>query len=339
MQVYGGIDLHASNNYIGIVDEKGRKIHSLRLPNKLEKITATLEPFKSKMAGVVVESTFNWYWLVDALMEKGYKVYLANPCAIKQYKGLKYSNDKNDAFFLAKMLQLNILPVGYIYPKEKRHIRDLLRVRSILVKKRTALIVSLSGIIARNTGLKVKATVIKSAAFTDMLTSLNFNDNLLLSAYALKEAVDCLTSKIKEIETKVLKEASLKLSYNCLKTLPGVGTVLALTTMLETGPIKRVKKAGNYVSYCRKVSSKYLSSDKYKGKGNVKNGNRYLAWAYGEAAEYARRFNEQAKAYFNRKCAKTNKAVAHAALAHKLARAAYYMMKNNEPFDHKRVFN
>lgn len=108
--------------------------------------------------------------------------------------------------------------------------------------------------------------------------------------------------------------------------------------MLETGPIDRFLTVGDYASYCRKVSSKYVSNDKIKGRGNVKNGNRYLAWAFGEAAEHARRYNQQVRAYYNKKMSKTNAALAHAALAHKLARAAYHIMKNKEPFMPERVF-
>ena len=108
--------------------------------------------------------------------------------------------------------------------------------------------------------------------------------------------------------------------------------------MLETGPIDRFPKVGNYVSYCRKVPTGWTSNGKKKGKGNKKNGNRYLAWAYSEAAELARRYDKYARAYYNRKTAKTNFMVAHSALAHKLARAAYYVMKDCVPFDHQKVF-
>jgi len=130
----------------------------------------------------------------------------------------------------------------------------------------------------------------------------------------------------------------LKEPYSYLKTIPGVGKILALTIMLETGPINRFKKVGNYASYCRKVSSKWTSNDKSKGKGNKKNGNKYLAWAFSEAAEIARRYNQKARDYYNRKLQKSNFMVAHNALSHKLARAAYYIMKDGVPFIPEKLF-
>jgi transposase len=130
----------------------------------------------------------------------------------------------------------------------------------------------------------------------------------------------------------------LKPSYAKLQSVFGVGKILALTIMLETGPISRFAKVGNYVSYCRKVSSKWLSNDKVKGKGNKKSGNKYLSWAYSEAAEHARRSYKEARAYYNRKMQKTNFMAAHNALAHKLARAAYYVMRDQVNFMPEKIF-
>ncbi len=120
MKLYTAFDLHSSNNYLGIIDKKGKRVYKRRLRNDPESILATLLPYKDDIVGVAVESTYNWYWLVDLLMEEGYKVYLANPAGIQQYKGMKYRDDQHDAFWLAEMLRLGILPKGYIYPKEDR---------------------------------------------------------------------------------------------------------------------------------------------------------------------------------------------------------------------------
>ena len=103
-QLYAGSDLHGNNNLVGIVDEQGKRIFGERLPNESQVILEVLEPYKEEIVGIAVESTYNWYWLVDALMGEGYKVHLANPSAIQQYVGLKHSDDKHDAFGLAEML-------------------------------------------------------------------------------------------------------------------------------------------------------------------------------------------------------------------------------------------
>jgi transposase len=114
MKLYAGIDLHANNNYLAIIDENDTRVYKRKLPNQPDVILAELEPFKANISGIVVESTFNWYWLVDLLMDAGYCLHLANPAAIQKYKGLKHSDDNHDAFWLAHMLRLKILPEGYI---------------------------------------------------------------------------------------------------------------------------------------------------------------------------------------------------------------------------------
>lgn len=128
--LFGAFDLHANNNYLAIIDEQDRRIYENRLANSPEVVLAELAPFQQDLTGIVVESTFNWYWLVDLLMDEGYQLHLANPAGIQKYTGLKHSSDRHDAFWLAHMLRLGILPEGHIYSKHERPIRDLLRKRS-----------------------------------------------------------------------------------------------------------------------------------------------------------------------------------------------------------------
>jgi hypothetical protein len=137
MKLYGGIDLHSNNNVIALLDEVDEVVYQRRLGNDLSYILSRLAPYKETIQELAVESTFNWYWLVDGLMEAGYKVYLVNTAAVKRYEGLKYSDDHSDARWLAHLLRLGILPEGYIYPKEGRAVRDLLRKRGQLVQLRT----------------------------------------------------------------------------------------------------------------------------------------------------------------------------------------------------------
>jgi transposase len=338
MGLYTAFDLHSNNAYLGIMDETGKRIFKKKLPNEVEMIKATLLLFKDDIEGIVVESTYNWYWLVDMLMEEGYPVHLANPAKIQQYSGLKYSDDKHDAFWLADMLRLKILPEGYIYPKESRPIRDLLRKRSHLVKLRTSLIISLQNIITRNIGSNLKANDIKALTTDRVQPLLAYNDDLALSGKVSKNAIDALTQQIKVIEKNIEGRIHLTSPYDHLLSIPGVGAIIGATIMLETGPISRFPKVGNYVSYCRKVATGRFSNYKRKGSGNRKNGNRYLACVYSEASDYAKRYDEAARKFFNRKLKSTNAPIAHNALANKLARAAYYIMRDGMDFMSEKAF-
>lgn len=338
MGLYTGFDLHANNSYVGIINADGKREAKKRLPNDIGLILQFLEPYTAQIVGIVVESTYNWYWLVDGLMEAGYLVHLANTTAIQKYSGMKHSDDKDDAFWLAEMLRLNILPTGHIYPKDERPIRDLLRKRGHLVRLRTSLILSLQNIIDRNCGARITVNDIKRLKENKVAPYMEGNQDLAFAGQVSKDVIDFLTAKIRALESFIEDRAKLTGSYDHLLTIPGVGKILGLTIMLETGAINRFEKVGNYASYSRKVSAQWTSNDKKKGKGNKKNGNKYLAWAFSEAAEFARRYDQQARAYYNRKLQKTNFMVAHNALAHKLARAAYHVMKEQTPFMPEKMF-
>jgi transposase len=338
MELYCGLDLHANNTYAGMIDQDGKRITKARLDNRTDAIAHFFDPYQENLAGIVVESTYNWYWLVDFLEEQGYDVRLANPAAIQKYSGLKHSDDSNDAFWLAEMRRLGILPGGYIYPKQDRPVRDLLRKRGHLVKIRTSLVTSVQMIISRNCGVKLSASDIKVLREDRIAPFLVSQDELSLAGTVSKETIDFLSGKIRTIETQIQRRVRLRPPYQLLQTIPGVGTILALTIMLETGPIDRFRGVGNYASYARTVSSQWTSNGKRKGKGNPKNGNRYLAWAFSEAAEMSRRYDATARAYYDRKTRKTNFMVAHTALARKLARAAYYIMKDQVSFMPEKLF-
>ena len=337
MKVYAGIDLHSSNNYIGIIDEQDRRLYQKRLPNNLESILMAMEPFKESLEGVVVESTYNWYWMVDGLQEEGYKVHLANPSAIKQYEGLKHTDDKWDSFWLAHMKRLNILPEGYIYPKEERPVRDALRRRLLYVRHRTSHILSLQSAITRNLGYKMSGRDIKKLNESDA-DKLFDEPFLILSAKNSISTIQFLGERIKEIEKAVKSHVKLKPEFKYLLTMPGIGNILGLTIMLEAGDMSRFPTVGKYSSYCRCVKSERLSNKKKKGEGNRKNGNKYLSWAYVEAANFAIRSYPEFKSFYNRKKAKTNGIVAIKALSNKLARASYYVIRDQVPYDASKLF-
>ena len=304
METYAGIDLHSSNNFIGVINNKDQRLYGKRHSNRLTDVLTALAPFKESLKGVVVESTFNWYWLVDGLQENGYQVHLANPSAIKQYEGMKHTDDQWDSFWLAHMYRLNLLAEGYIYPKEHRGARDLLRRRLLFVQQRTAQILSLQSMISRNLGFKMSNNEIKKLTAND-IEELFDCPNLVLMATNSWATIEFLKHIIKGIEKRVKSQVKLRKEFEMLLTIPGIGNILGLTIMLEVGDIGRFPKVGDYSSYCRCVESKRLSNGKKKGENNKKNGNKYLAWAYVEAAHFAKRYCSKAQSFYQSKKAKT----------------------------------
>jgi transposase len=337
MKLYGAIDLHSNNNVTVLIDEQDQVVYQKRLPNDLPLITEQLSGYRNQLEGIVVESTFNWYWLVDGLMEQGHKVHLANTAAIQQYQGLKYTDDHSDARWLAHILRLGVLPEGYIYPREERAVRDLLRKRGQMVRQRTTNLLSIQNLITRNTGSSHNGNRIKrlDARQVDQLLP---NPDLALAVKANLAMLRCADEQIDILERTVNDRTRLKEEFSFLKTVPGIGQILALTIMLETGEIRRFSTVGDYASYCRCVGSQKISNGKRKGSGNTKNGNKYLAWAYVEAANFAVRYSSPIKSFYQRKKAKGHGVVALKAVAHKLCRACYYIIKEQAPFDITKAF-
>jgi transposase len=303
----------------------------------MEQILTALAPYKKRLRTIAVESTFNWYWLVDGLIDNGYKVQLANPAAIKQYEGLKHTDDRYDAFLLAHLQRLGILPTGYIYPKQDRCVRDLLRRRTMFVQQRTTQILSLQSMIGRNLGVKMPGNEVRKLTVDDAKDLLN-DPNLALMAKCNIETMHFLKMIVKQIEKIVKQHAKLRQEYEQLLTITGIGTILALTIMFEVGDIGRFKKVGDYSSYSRCVNSTRLSNGKKKGENNKKNGNRHLAWAYVEAANFMKRHCPLANAFYQRKTAKKNNSLAIKALSNKICRASYFVMRDQVAYDAQKLF-
>ncbi len=337
MRLYAGIDLHANNSYVAVIDEKDELIVGQRYRNDLGLIREALEPHREEVQGIAVESTFNWYWLVDGLQADGYRVHLVNTLAAQQYKGLKYTDDKTDARWLAHMLRLGILPTGWIYPKRQRAVRDLLRKRSQLVRQRTASRLGLRNILERTTARRLTANGLKKLTADDLSEWIE-DPNVRLSMVASLAMIETASEQIEHIEQVILKQASLSDSYRILTTIPGIGPIIASTIQYETGEIERFATVGNYVSYCRLVRALRTTNQRVKGQGLRKNGNPYLSWAYHEAAHFAVRFQPKARGWYEKKRSRTCPLVAIRALAHKLARAAYFMMRDRVPYEPARLF-
>jgi len=337
MKLYGAIDLHSTNNVTVVIDEEDKIVYQKRLPNDLALILMELSVYQSELQGIVVESTYNWYWLVDGLMEQGYKVHLANTAAIQQYEGLKYTDDHSDARWLAHLLRLGVLPEGHIYPRAERPVRDLLRKRSQMVRQRTTNLLSIQNLLTRNTGSSMKASRVKGLD-VQQVDELLPNEDLALAVKANLAVLSSADEQVELLEQTVTQRVKLRPQFSFLKTVPGIGEILALTIMLETGDIRRFLSVGNYASYCRCVGSQKISNGKKKGQGNTKNGNKYLAWAFVEAAHFAIQYNSRIKSFDQRKKAKSKAVVAIKAVAHKLCRACYYIMRDQVPFNINKAF-
>ena len=318
-----------------MIDQENNVLYKQRHRNEVSAILSALDPFKKDIQGIVVESTYNWYWLVDALMDSGFKVHLANVSAIKQYEGLKQIDDKRSSLWLANLLRLNILPTGYIYPKEERPTRDLLRKRLQLVRNRTSHVVSIKNILARNLGVRMTAYDIKKLQASEVKTLFPDKEMRLMIMSSVGVIQHC-QEQIDKIEELVAKNVKVRKEFAKLLTVPGVGQILGLTIMLEVGRINRFPTVGNYSSYCRCIRSIRTSNNKITGYGNSRNGNKYLSWAYVEAAHYARRYHEAIRSYYERKKAKTNRIVAIKTVSHKLARASYYVMRDGVDYNQTR---
>lgn len=332
-----GIDLHSNNSVVVISDEMDKRLVRRRCPNDLYTILKVLAPHKPDLSAVVVESTYNWYWLVDGLMSAGFEVKLANTVAMKRYDGLKHSDDEDDAAHLAHLLRLGILPTGYIHPPAHRALRDLGRKRIQLVRSRTQHVLSVENIMARSFGSRESSNSIKRLS-VEQVDSLGLSSDVALAMKSNVAIITALNTQIGLLEHRLLAGASSLPEYALLKTIPGIGEVLAIVILLEAGDITRFAQVGNFASYARCVSSAHLSNGKKKGQGNTRNGNAYLVWAFIEAANFARRFCTEANAFYEKKKARTNGVLATKALAHKLARASYHILKDKHAFEVKRCF-
>lgn len=336
-KLIAGIDLHSNNLVIGLINQEGKRIEHRKLDCDLKQVMEFLQPFKPQLQSMAVESTFNWYWLVDGLRAQGYPIDLANPAQIEQYSGIKHADDKHDAFHLAELQRLKILPKAHIYDPELRPVRDLLRRRTTLVHQRTALFLSFKSLYTRTTGQPMPLKTLKSMEPKEGKELYKHPANQLIAQVQLTQ-IEALDRSISRIQKGVLECARELPLYERLLSLPGVGPILGMTITMEVGEIARFKTDGDFASYCRAVDSRRLSNGKQKGENNQKCGNKYLSWAFVEAANFAKRSDENCRRWYDRKKAKTSTVLATKALACKLAKAAWHVMAKEINYDATRMF-
>jgi transposase len=336
-KLIAGIDLHSNNLVIGIINQEGKRVAHRKLDCDLQQVVGFLEPRRGQLQSMAVESTFNWYWLVDGLRAQGYPIDLANPAKIEQYRGLKHADDTDDAYHLAELQRLKILPTAHVYDPQLRPVRDLLRRRTNLVHQRTALLLSFKSLYARTTGQKLDLRDAKKMEPQEAPKLYTHPANQLI-AQVQTEHIQALDKSIGRLEKAVLGCAREIPLYERLLSLPGVGRILGMTITMEVGEIGRFKSDGDFASYCRLVDAKHLSNGKPKADNNSKCGNKYLAWAFVEGANFARRHSEACRRWYDRKAAKTNPILATKALACKLAKAAWHLMAGPCDYDERRLF-
>lgn len=295
-----------------------------------------LEPYIGQM-DVGVECMHCWYWVSDWCEEQGIDFVLGHALYMKAIHGGKAKNDKVDSFKIASLLRGGNFPLAYTYPKKMRAARDLLRRRTKIVRHGAMLkghvVNTNSQYNLPSMGLNLKNKCAREALrsnFDDPIVQRNIDMDMSLLDFYAKE--------LSQVEFFIERQAnSMQPTYlQILRTVPGIGKILALTILFEIGDIQRFESVQKFASYSRLVKCKAESTEKTYGTQGNKIGNAHLKWAFSEAAVLYLRGNEKARNYLNKLQKRMSKAKALSALAHKLGRCVYFMLKNKTVFDEKR---
>ncbi|VGO13052.1 hypothetical protein PDESU_01606 [Pontiella desulfatans] len=254
--LYAGADLHGNNVFLSLCDVEGNNVFRRRVKANLGAVNAALEPFWKRIVAFGVESTFNWYWLVDGLREQGRNVKLGNPAKMEQYEGIKITNDLTDAGWLAEQLRLGIFPESYIYPKQTRPVRDALRRRQLFVRRRTQVLLSFGGLLERY-GLDAPGARKMEQWTLKDIQATGLDGFVQLQLETLLDAIHESDRLAKKIEKQVLAFTKPTEQYQRTQLVPGIGISLGMLIVLESGDFKRFASAGDYASYCRAVKRRY----------------------------------------------------------------------------------
>lgn len=335
---YCGIDLHAKQMYACVVDQHGKKLlHRNFKTRNADKFFQQIEPFGPDIA-VGCESTFNWYWLADACQERKLPFILGHALYLKAIHGGKVKNDKLDSEKLALLLRGGNFATAYVYPKQLRDTRDLLRRRTHLVRLKAQTLTHLQII---NHQHNFDPYPKKITYKTNRIGIADRFDNLSVKASVGIDVrlADFLHDEIRQMELHIEQSAKLDdpQSLFRLKTIPGVGRILALTMLYEIHDINRFPTVGQFLSYCRLVKGSHTSAGKSYGSPGRKIGNAHLKWAFSEAVPLLKRCCPEASDFVDRIEKKRGKARALSYLAVKLGRAVYYMLKRGEAFELDRL--
>ena len=332
-QAYCGVDLHARSMFLCILDPRGQTLLHEDIPATPGAFLDAVAPFREGLV-VAAECTFSWYWLADTCLEEGIPFVLGHALDMRAIHGTKTKNDRVDSEKIAHLLRAGLLPQAYVYPSEMRAARDLLRRRSYLVRRRSETLthVQLIRWQYRQAAPPGKLRYPSNrAAVLDRVDDPCVRRTLQVDL----DLAEHLDRQIHELETFLAAQAKghdLPTFYR-LRSIPGVGKVLALTLLYEIGDIRRFEKVGPFLSYARLVRPAKESAGKRVGTSNAKQGNAHLKWAFREAAALMTRHEPTVKAWAARKAKAAGKGKAQAILAAKLGRAVYVMLRRGVPFD------
>lgn len=334
---YCGIDFHARLLAVCIVDQNGVIVYRKQLPADPQCLLEALAPFRPDVV-VAVECLFAWYWVADLCQREGIPFVLGHAQYMKAIHGGKAKNDDLDAEKISRLLRGGTLPVAYVYPKGRRETRDLLRRRNYLVRKRAELMTHIQ-ICNAQYNLPAFSKLLSCAGNrAAMQVAERFPDPQVRKSIEVDLAlIDFLDQQIADLERHL--ESTVKIedpqSYYLLRTIPGVGKILALILLYEIHQISRFPDVADFLSYARLVRCVHESAGKRVGTGNKKIGNAHLKWAFSEAACGLLRHCPAAKAWLARRQKKHGKK-ARGILAAKLGRTVYHLLRKGAAFDLKR---
>jgi transposase len=332
-QFYGGIDLHARSMYLCILNQDGEIREHRNMKAAPDPLLKAIAPYREDLV-VCVECLFTWYWLADLCAREGMPFVLGPALYMKAIHGGKAKNDKIDAQKIAVLLRGGMLPQAYVYPAEMRATRDLLRRRMHLMHKRAELLAHIQNTTSQynlpeiGTKLAYKANRQGVAErFPEPAVQKSIEVDLML--------IDHYDQLLRDMELCILKTAKQQDSNTLylLRTIPGIGEILSLVLLYEIHDIQRFPRVQEFVSYCRLVKCARESAGKRYGTSGTKIGNAALKWAFSEAAVLFLRANPTGQKYLARLEKNHSKGKALTILAHKLARAVYYMLKRHTAFD------
>jgi transposase len=331
--VYCGIDLHARSMYVCILSQAGEILLHRNMQAAPEPFLKAIAPYREGLV-VAVECIFTWYWLADLCADQGIPFVLGHALYMKAIHGGKAKNDKIDSQKIAALLRGGMLPQAYVYPAAMRATRDLLRRRTHLMRKRAERLAQV-----QNTNSQYNLPDIgKKIAYKANRQGVanRFPDRAVQKSIAVDLALITYYDKLlSDLELYILKTAKQHDAHTLylLQTVPGIGKILSLVLLYEIHDIARFPRVQDFASYCRLVKCAKESAGKRLGTSGKKIGNAHLKWAFSEAATLFLRNNEPGQKYLARLEKKHDKGKALTILAHKLARAVYYMLKRKTVFD------